>query len=89
MPAPQVFINHTQGKMAEKTKSPEEIFNEDSDEDQFIDALEKEANEERTGDFDVEKENIDGGERGAHAISGADNSDEDGSNGPDHEVADT
>lgn len=80
--------------MSEKPKTPEEIFNDDSDEDQFIDAIEREGNEGRTGDFEVEKEKIEGvdsggphGERGAHAMGEADNSDEDSPNGPEHEDA--
>ena len=79
--------------MAEKPKTPEEIFNDDSDDDQFIDAIEREGNEGRTDEFDVEKEKIEGvdnggphGERCAHGTGEADNSDEDTPVGPDHEV---
>ena len=80
--------------MSEKPKTPEEIFNDDdSDEDQFIDAIEREGNEERPADFDVEKEKIEGvdsgephGERGAHAMGEANNSDDDSLIGPEHEV---
>ena len=73
--------------MAEKPKTPEEIFNDDSDDDQFIDAMEKEGNEGRSGDFDVEKEKIEGDDRvcGAHC-TGESNGDEDNLVGPEHEV---
>ena len=75
--------------MAEKPKTPEEIFNDDSDDDQFIDAMEKEGNEGRSGDFDVEKEKIEGDDRvcGAHC-TGESNGDEDNLVGPEHEVID-
>lgn len=73
--------------MAEKPKTPEEIFNDDSDDDdQFIDAIEREGNGERSTEFDVEKEKIEG-DGCAHAREGTNNSDEDDLVGPEHEVS--
>ena len=72
--------------MAEKPKTPEEIFNDDSDDDdQFIDAIERDGNEERSAEFDVEKEKVEG-DGCAHAREGTTNSDEDDLVGPEHEV---
>jgi len=73
--------------MAEKPKTPEEIFNDDSDDDdQFIDAIEREGNGERSTEFDVEKEKIEG-DGCVHAREGTNNSDEDDLVGPEHEDA--